>query len=1090
MSDTLHRALKSTLEYATQLHGVIKEETFEAAVTDDGGLVTWLMLDGAANVMSRDDLFHDVIPQLQNSLRAIMSEPGVTIDLRYWRDATRSEKEYAIAMDILKKRMHYIGFKDSFDRVLDARTKNLAQWFVPQGVMMAVTTHPARLGKGELKRAFESRKRRRQASVLPEYMILHGQNPEMAIEELKVKHAGILNTLLVGFRHAQIGLRMIDMNTATAMIRHQTGRDSFYNGQRLLNGEKMYREPGDPGTIRAEGPDVRFVPPRLAQFCLPAAMSHDHYGIVDSGAGLFAPTQVQLGPLNQDETSFSTLLAHISETTDHLSRKNDIPMSITYRLHSQQSGRLSWRKTGATFMKALNKEHNALIQDSVDSITLQARSGKDPVCGLQIIAETWGWRDEVIDAHKTLHDVVLERQEVLNKLLESAWTVAITQSIIDPIQAHLACSPGLTPHNPAPLLPVNLTDAMRLLPLAMASSAWESDPFTATMWYRSPQMKRLPVGFSPEQLNNFVVAILGPSGFGKSVTIANQIMALILAQTTRLPSIAVVDVGYGSQALMELLRHHLKDPDQVLGFTLTDSGMHINPFDTSLGYRFPTSAHKEFLANFLTIITKPSPKKEAPEFLGDLAAMVVNGAYQLTADRPGGHAHIYEPGKDARIDAAIQETGLSADSDTTWWEIVDALFLQNRIHEAGLAQRYAVPTLNDCISVCSDNEAVHQRFGNVIGGNTTKMPLIDMMSLGITQAISNWKMLSGYSDFDLGHARIISVNLERMVKDKSDQGVKKASAMYLLARTMLTQDFLFSADDAQDAEIKTAPSSRPELFKRYVQYHESRAKQIIVTPKMGIYDELHNTQGLPEISDQINKDAREWRKIKGFLVLASQSEKDYTEELLQEFASMVYVLGNPSEKKDGALQQRFGLSDTYMGFIRAHCKGGSPIGSGTFCRWVTKRGTINQIGYMMAPASELWAYTTTPEDRELRNLLRSMIGYEDALITLAGASPGGSSVNQQMKYKTMLENHTVLRDRLRKQYPDYDPETAYMAEVLSDEYQKHWRSRVSASLSELMDNSEELKAFIEKKLEGGDAEGVIADLAAEFMAERGKEMAA
>ncbi|MBU2769478.1 hypothetical protein HAP94_25770, partial [Acidithiobacillus ferrivorans] len=97
-----------------------------------------------------------------------------------------------------------------------------------------------------------------------------------------------------------------------------------------------------------------------------------------------------------------------------------------------------------------------------------------------------------------------------------------------------------------PILPINLSDALKLMPFGMATSPWSADdPARATFWLRSLQRKIMPFALGDSRVqNSFIGLIFGLSGYGKSVMVANQILSLILSQNDSLPYVALADVGY------------------------------------------------------------------------------------------------------------------------------------------------------------------------------------------------------------------------------------------------------------------------------------------------------------------------------------------------------------------------------------------------------------------------------------------------------------------------------------------------------------------------------------------------------------------
>ena len=75
---------------------------------------------------------------------------------------------------------------------------------------------------------------------------------------------------------------------------------------------------------------------------------------------------------------------------------------------------------------------------------------------------------------------------------------------------------------------------------------------------------------------------------------------------------------------------------------------------------------------------------------------------------------------------------------STWWEVTDALF-SGFIHEAMLAQRYAMPFIADAASICR-TPAIEDLYGKIIA--PTGEPLIDAFSRMISSAVREYPIIS------------------------------------------------------------------------------------------------------------------------------------------------------------------------------------------------------------------------------------------------------------------------------------------------------------------------------------------------------------
>ncbi|AIA55426.1 hypothetical protein [Acidithiobacillus caldus] len=954
------------------------EETREAMVLEGGGLASYFWLDGSKNLLDLDDLTQ-MVSHLGGMLGSLFEYPGRVLTVRYFRDVTRSRQQFLKNLEAITDKVEALGFKRDFADFLRKR-EVLSKYFVPQGAILCIETHLSAIDNRVVKSALKENGERIRKSGIPLWALKQGQNPFKIVADMDMTHRGTVASVESVFAHPLINLTLnpLTVDEAVSVLRNQVGIDPVVDPQRPFAVDTR------PSPRFIQG-GLHVLPSRIAEAVLPEDMENLRGGYVRSGQAIFAPIAVSLGVKDPHNATLAALLNDL---------RSDIPFSITWRLQGGAMSMANSRKFAATMMKFFNKTANGLIQDAVVDLVDAQLHHHDPVCALQMVIETWAWKDE-----KDQQTLVARRASTLEGAFRTIWGVQVQKMVADPIQAHLLAQPGFLAAGSIPVLPINLSDALKLMPLGMATSPWSGeDPAKATFWMRSLQRKTMPVAFGDSRVqNSFISLIFGLSGYGKSVLIANAIIAYMLSQK-KLPYLAMIDVGYGAMALMELLRHYLKDTDRILGFDLHKQGKTINPFDTQLGYRYPLNSQKEFLINLLVMIVR-RPGVEEEDMVDEVAEAVIGAVYRYRADEPNSRPHLYVPGKDRRIDEALQ--GEPVDNRTRWWDVVDLLFRKKEIDLAASAQRFAMPTLSDVITVINEDPAIASQFGNVMHPRLG-MRILDRVALSVSQAVDRWPMLAGHSDFSIGKASMVAINLEHVVRDRSDTGKKQAGIMYLMARFLLTKDFLFHPLDAQSA---------PDLYRRY---HEIRAERILTTPKLGVYDELHNTNGLPAITNQIEKDAREWRKNNGILMLASQMPDDFSKTLAN-IATSIYILTNPFGDEDNPLLEKFSLSKKEASIIKKYCVGGAEGGSGVYCMWRTKTGgDFRQLAFNVAPPAELWAYTTTPKDRALQRYLTPQLGLEDTLDLLSVRYPGGSAVKEIADVKG-IENEKDIQQMMQEE---------------------------------------------------------------------------
>ena len=167
----------------------------------------------------------------------------------------------------------------------------------------------------------------------------------------------------------------------------------------------------------------------------------------------------------------------------------------------------------------------------------------------------------------------------------------------------------------------------------------------------------------------------------------------------------------------------------------------------------------------------------------------------------------YVPHLCMEVDEAIEEMGWLAkwreqqkklydfDDETiernpTWWEVVDTLFDAGRYHEASLAQRYAVPTLMDFIPLVNSQPQFADMFGNTSVGSE---PILNVYTRMLAEAVRKYPLICGATTWDIGTARVISINVENVI-DKTNHGCQKNALMFMMAMYVATRNYSLHED--------------------------------------------------------------------------------------------------------------------------------------------------------------------------------------------------------------------------------------------------------------------------------------------------------
>ena len=371
-------------------------------------------------------------------------------------------------------------------------------------------------------------------------------------------------------------------------------------------------------------------------------------------------------------------------------------------------------------------------------------------------------------------------------------------------------------------------------------------------------------------------------------------------------------------------------------------------------------------------------------------ADVVDELYKAFADEFNPTA--YAPGLEELIDGILEEIGFVRDSKSTWWEVTDALFSAGFIHEAMLAQRYAMPLLADAASICRTS-SIEDLYEKIVA--PTGESLINAFSRMISGAVREYSILSRVTSFDMGDARVVSLDLDEVAKSGGDAADRQTSVMYMLARYVLARHYYLTEES-----ITTVPD-------QYKEYHKQRIMEIREDPKRIVYDEFHRTSKSKAVRDQVIVDMREGRKWKVQIALLSQSVDDF-DPVMIEFATSIYIMdAGPSQTVDKTTQI-FGLSGTAKAALRTRVHGPRQGGATFLVQYATKTGLNIQLLTLTLGPIELWAFSTTAEDTAVRNQLYRHLGPSEARRVLSTLFPNGTIAKEvedrlaQMKGELML----------------------------------------------------------------------------------------
>ncbi len=108
-----------------------------------------------------------------------------------------------------------------------------------------------------------------------------------------------------------------------------------------------------------------------------------------------------------------------------------------------------------------------------------------------------------------------------------------------------------------------------------------------------------------------------------------------------------------------------------------------------------------------------------------------------------------------------------------------------------LAQRYAMPLIADAASICR-TPAIEDLYGKVTA--PTGESLINAFSRMMSGAVREYPILSRVTSFDIGDARVVSLDLDEVAKSGGDAADRQTAVMYMLARYVLARHYYLTEE--------------------------------------------------------------------------------------------------------------------------------------------------------------------------------------------------------------------------------------------------------------------------------------------------------
>ena len=913
-------------------------------VSNDGSLLTYLKISGARQMIGGEE-YNWIIDQATLKLGARFDRPGQAMQFYFYRDPDSIGRTLHKMMTPNRMSAGAIGI--DLDDLLKERQRNLSNYLALEEMYLVLWTRPSGLTPNEYKRAQETRKDQKWHAAK------NAQMPFAALEPLRLKHKAFVSNISESLFELGIVSNVMEVHDALRAV-----RASIYPN--LDNDKWKACLPGDPIAPRRprykrDWSDLLW-PPISQQLC---PMDAEVLGpsTVRVGDLAWAATDMSLGP--SDASPFPQLLNRLIEA--------NMPFRISFMIESGGATGENFRKLAASLL-AFSNGINRQIKETLNELI--ALSQSDPVVKLRISYATYAPAGD--------KKLIETRLANLMQAAESWGYCQVANICGDPLEAVMSSVLGISCSATAPPGVAPLREVVKMLPWQRSCSPFND----GAVILRSPDGRIWPYQMGTALTTTWFDLIFAQPGSGKSVLMnAKNLGCCLSAGMSKLPFIAILDIGPSSSGLISLLKDALPADrrQEVLHFKLLMTPEYaVNPFDTQLGCRYALPDERAYLCELLTLICTPPGQDTPYDGMTQLVGFCVDEMYRWRDDaEANAEARPYLELIEPRVDDAIKKMNLVLPPEPYWWEVVDALYDAGAKHEAMLAQRHAVPTLVDAVTAARRPQIRAFLDETAIGPSAEGV--IHAFERMIASAIREFPILAGVTRFDTGTARVASVDLQEVSPQGDASADRQTAIMYMLARHTLIRSWWLNPDSLRNVSA------------RYRPHHDERLKEIREIPKRLCYDEFHRTANSFAVRAQLIRDVREGRKWGVQIVLASQLLNDFTADMI-DLATGIWVCGSTaSERAIADLGEKFSLSETARWVVRYRLTGPKPSGSPVLLILSTTEGRYEQHLVNTLGPIELWALSTSAEDVVIRTKLYEKVGAVKARRLLATLFPGGTA---------------------------------------------------------------------------------------------------
>ncbi|MFA0809419.1 hypothetical protein [Microbulbifer epialgicus] len=933
-----NRLLKSNPRSFIDIETIQDDSTL---VMNDGSLLTAITISGVSKAVLEEE-FSEILDEVERKLMAYMSD-GCHYPVFYFlrdSDGIRREVEEIYGPVERAAQINELELGD----LIKEQKEVLETYCQKERAILLLYSNMNGLSKDEKRVAGKRKAVERKGMPLAN----DAQDLGMGAGMISARHKSFVSEFCEDLKNVSITTQVLNVHDFLREIRLSI--DSEFTSD-----EWLPSLPGDPIPYRLDNsykPDCSgFLWPRLSDQLFPRASEDIDHATVKVGNIAFAPITIELQPKSPEP--FQALFKRLNN--------EKIPWRMSIQIRNDGMSVLGFKELLASYMQFTPgaPENRYLVE--VKKRLTELRDSGEEIVKLQIAFCTWAPAED-----KELLDM---RRAILARSIQGWGVCDVAPAEGDPLESMMSSTPGAVMGSIANPSAAPLYDALKMAPLTRPASPWKS----GSQPLRTPDGKIIPYQPYSKLQSAWTTLIFAPMGYGKSMFMNYSNLSLILSpDSTELPYISILDIGPSSRGLISLLRGALPKEKRHLAMyerLLNTKEYAVNVFDTRLGLRKPLSNQKDFLVNFLSYLATPDDKSSPPDGITGMADSIVELAYSVYSERKS--AKIYQPKVAPIIDSLLERSGFTyVRGKSKWWDVVDFLYKNNFSHEASLAQRYAVPNLGDISRLVNDSR-ITSIYGDAhVESTTESLPKFFWRKL--TESINKYPIIAEETKFDLGEARIVSLDLDEVAKGQGADSSRRVGLMYMVAYYVLSNRFFTGKEHLGEMDGKVGNYNVD-----YRPYHKQYVDSIKKTPKRFCIDEKHRVKGLKMVEDQLDRSIREGRKWKVEIMQASQLPDDFSEESVR-LATNTFILGGGNKANCIEVAKTFKLSATMTQHLNESLRKPNKHGATLLSINETEKGNFEQLLMSTQGPTFLWACNSSSDDGYVRDTLAGEIGDLEA----------------------------------------------------------------------------------------------------------------